>query len=284
MTNHLQTWQNELTDKPQNYMPLYYHMHDIKIQIYTNEKKRNIKAGVALICPMWHLCNLAIYQHLLSQYGLWFTTTRVESTILHTQSEQTSHGVVLWLVSSLVFGRCVSNSKQFSCSLYLEKNPLKSNLYIRYINSIPSTRQTSSWVFFYLQSNMCRPVTSVVHIVDIPCHNQINWHFPVIGWKCDSTILRLKYQRLLLYVVRTLIWLVSWLSYLYCLGTPLSNYSTRSNKFHGNRCSNWYDYVLSFQYLVYILFGLCKTLCIYNDKDIQMKENLNKKHNTTMSE
>jgi hypothetical protein len=96
--------------------------------------------------------------------------------------------------------------------------------------------------------------------------------------------LRLKYHRLLLYGVRTLIWLVSWLSYLYCLGTPLSNYSTRSNTFHGNRCSNWYDYVLSFQYLVYILFGLCKTLCIYNDKDIQMKENLNKKHNTTMSE
>ena len=204
-------------------------------------KKRYIKAGVALICPMRHLCNLAIYEHLLSQYGLWFTTTRIESTILHTQGEQTSHWVVLWLVSSLVLGRCASNSKQFSRSLDLEKKPIKSNLYIRYINSIPSTRQTSSWFFFYLQSNMCRPITSVVHIVDISCHSQINWHFPVIGCKCDSTILRFKYHRLLLYVGRTLIWFVSWSSYLYCLGTHLSNYRTRSNTFHGNRCRNWYE-------------------------------------------
>ena len=180
-------------------------------------KKRNIKAGVALICPMWHLCNLAIYEYLLSQYDLWFTTTKMESTILHTQGEQTSHGVVLWLVSSLVFGRCVSNSKQFSCSLYLEKKPIKSHLYIRYINSIPNTRQTSRWVGFYLQSNMARPIISVVHIVDISCHNQINCHFPVIGWKCDSTFLRIKYHRLRLYVVYTVIWwiaLISWLGYL----------------------------------------------------------------------
>jgi hypothetical protein len=88
--------------------------------------------------------------------------------------------------------------------------------------------------------------------------------------------LRIKYHSLLLYVVYTLIWwiaLVYWLGYLYCLGTRLSNYSTRSNTFHWNRCRNWYDYFVSFQYLVYILFGLCRKLCMYNDKDVQMKDN-----------
>jgi hypothetical protein len=35
----LQTWRNEWTDKPQNYMPPYYHMRDIKIQMYTTVKK-----------------------------------------------------------------------------------------------------------------------------------------------------------------------------------------------------------------------------------------------------
>ena len=38
----LHTWRNEWTDRPQNYMPPYYHMRDIKIQIYTNVEKRNI--------------------------------------------------------------------------------------------------------------------------------------------------------------------------------------------------------------------------------------------------
>ena len=36
----LQTWRNEWTDKSQNYMPPYYHMRDIKIQIYTNVKQK----------------------------------------------------------------------------------------------------------------------------------------------------------------------------------------------------------------------------------------------------
>ena len=95
----LQTWRNERTDKPQNYMPPYYYMCDIQIQIYTNVKnKKNIKSAVGLICPMWHLSNLAIYAHLISQYGLWFTTTRIESTILHTQGEPISQWVVIWLV------------------------------------------------------------------------------------------------------------------------------------------------------------------------------------------
>jgi hypothetical protein len=88
--------------------------------------------------------------------------------------------------------------------------------------------------------------------------------------------LRFKNHRLLLYVVCTVIWwnvLVSWLRYVHCLGTRLSNYITRSTTFHGNRCRNWYGYFLSFQYLVYILFGLCKTLCTYNDKDVQKTEN-----------
>ena len=42
MTNHLQTWKNELTDKQQNYVPPYYHMIDKKIKIYTNVKKKEI--------------------------------------------------------------------------------------------------------------------------------------------------------------------------------------------------------------------------------------------------
>ena len=59
----LQTWKNELTDKPQNYMPPYYHMQDIEIHIYTNGKE----SGVAFNMHMWHLCNLTFYKHLLSQ-------------------------------------------------------------------------------------------------------------------------------------------------------------------------------------------------------------------------
>jgi hypothetical protein len=39
----------------------------------------------------------------------------------------------------------------------------------------------------------------------ISCHNQINWHFPVIGGKCDTSFLRIKYHILLLYVVYTLL-------------------------------------------------------------------------------
>ena len=38
----LQTWRNEWTDKSQNYMPPYYHMRDIEIQIYTNVKQKEI--------------------------------------------------------------------------------------------------------------------------------------------------------------------------------------------------------------------------------------------------
>ena len=153
---------------------------------------------------------------------------------------------------------------------------MKSNLYIRYINSIPNTRQISRWAFCHLQSNMARPIISVVHIVDISCHNQINWHFPVNGWKCDTTFLRIKYHSLLLYAVYTLIWwiaLVYWLGYFNSLGTPLSNYISRSYTFHWNRCRNWYGYFVSFQYLVSSLFGLCKTLCTYNDKDVQLNDN-----------
>ena len=183
-----------------------------------------------------------------------------------------------WYGSSccLDFGICVSNSVQFGFGLNWENKTMKSNLYIRYINSIPNTRQTSKWAFFYLQSNMTRSIISIVHIVDISCHNQINCHFPVIGGKCDTTFLRIKYHSLLLYVVYTLIWWIAleyWLGYLYCLGTRLSNYSTRSNTFHWNRCRNWYYYFVSFQYLAYILFGLCRKLCMYNDKDVQMKDN-----------
>jgi hypothetical protein len=88
--------------------------------------------------------------------------------------------------------------------------------------------------------------------------------------------LRIKYHSLLLYAVYTLIWwiaLVYWLGYFNSLGTPLSNYISRSYTFHWNRCRNWYGYFVSFQYLVSSLFGLCKTLCTYNDKDVQLNDN-----------
>jgi hypothetical protein len=67
----------------------------------------------------------------------------------------------------------------------------------------------------------------------------------------------------------------------------LSNYINRSNTFYGNRRRNWYDYFVSFQYLVYSPFGLYKTLCTYNDQTNmylwQMKDNKNEKRNTTLS-
>jgi hypothetical protein len=53
----LQTSRNEWTDKPQNYVPPYYHMRDINIQIYTNGNQ----PGDAFNMAMRHLCNLAIY-------------------------------------------------------------------------------------------------------------------------------------------------------------------------------------------------------------------------------
>ena len=53
----LQTSRNEWTDKPQNYLPPYYHMRDINIQIYTNGNQ----PGDAFNMAMRHLCNLAIY-------------------------------------------------------------------------------------------------------------------------------------------------------------------------------------------------------------------------------
>ena len=142
----------------------------------------------------------------------WF-----ESTVCHTWGEQTSQCVVIWLVVLPWFWKMRFQFCAHCLRFVYRKNPIKTDLYIRYIYSIPNTRQTSRWVGFYLQSNMARPIIRVVHIVDISCHNQINCHFPVIGWKCDSTFLRIKYHRLRLYVVYTVIWwivLVSWLGYL----------------------------------------------------------------------
>ena len=53
----------------------------------------------------------------------------------------------------------------------LRKKPIKSNLYIRYINIIPNTRRTNASVFVCLQSNMARPIMmNVVDIVSISCY------------------------------------------------------------------------------------------------------------------
>ena len=62
-------------------------MRDINIQIDANGNQ----PGDAFNMAMCHLCNLAIYKHLLSLYGLWVIMTWIESTIFHTQGEQTSH-------------------------------------------------------------------------------------------------------------------------------------------------------------------------------------------------